>query len=208
MISNLAIERKIWEKDLLCVGVDEVGRGPMAGPFVMCGCVYDASIIIPKNVEVDDSKKLSPAKRQQADTWIRDNALSWTILSASVETIDKHGIQKVTERLFATILTSLFDKTNKRFGVAADQMKITVPDVEYVQDCQFIIKGDSTCFSIASASILAKQARDEYMKKLALTHPEYLWEKNMGYGTKDHVMEIKKYVKTKHHRKLWVRRYI
>ena len=171
-------------------GVDEAGRGPLAGP------VCAAAVILPENTiieGVNDSKKLSEKKREALFDVIKEQALSYSIAFASVEEIEKMNI------LNATMLA--MKRAVERLDVKADYAMIDgnrLPNLDI--DSEFIIKGDAKSMSIACASILAKVSRDRLLYKYAEEFPEYSFDKHKGYGTKVHVETLKKYGPCKYHR--------
>ena len=172
-------------------GVDEVGRGCLAGP------VFAAAVILNNNIntkDIKDSKKINFKKRILLSEYIKKNSI-YAIGSASVEEINKINI------LNASLLSM------KR---ALNKLKIK-PSLVYVDGifipknmkmkCKAFVKGDEKIISIAAASIIAKVARDLFMINLAKKFPNYNWNKNFGYGTYEHLHGLKKYGVTKHHRK-------
>lgn len=171
-------------------GVDEAGRGPLAGP------VCAAAVILPPETEIEgvnDSKKLSEKKREALFDIIKEQAVSYSIAFASVEEIEEINI------LNATMLA--MKRAVEGLSVKADYAMIDgnrLPDLSI--DSEFIIKGDAKSMSIACASILAKVSRDRLLYKYAEEFPEYHFEKHKGYGTKTHVEAIKKYGPCKYHR--------
>lgn len=190
-------ESQAKEKGYCCIcGVDEAGRGPLAGN------VYAAAIILPENCDIEginDSKKLSEKKREQLFEIICEKALSYSIGTANVQEIDSINI------LQATLLAM------KR---AVEGLKIT-PDYVFVDgntmphidiQGQTIIKGDAKCISIAAASILAKVSRDRYMKEMDKLYPEYQFAKHKGYGTALHIQLIKEYGPCEIHRKTFLKK--
>ncbi len=171
-------------------GVDEAGRGPLAGP------VCAAAVILPENTiieGVNDSKKLSEKKREALFDVIKEQALSYSIAFASVEEIEEMNI------LNATMLA--MKRAVEGLDVKADYAMIDgnrLPNLDI--DSEFIIKGDAKSMSIACASILAKVSRDRLLYKYAGEFPEYSFDKHKGYGTKVHVEALKKYGPCKYHR--------
>ena len=172
-------------------GVDEVGRGCLAGP------VFSAAVILNKNVNkknIVDSKKISFKKRILLANYIKINSI-YAIGTSSVKEIDKINI------LNASLLSM------KR---ALNKLKIK-PSLAYIDGlfvpknikikCKAIVRGDEKLKSIAAASIVAKVARDLFMIELAKKVPNYKWDKNFGYGTKEHLEKLQRYGITKHHRK-------
>ena len=177
-------------------GVDEAGRGPLAGP------VFAAAVILPENYTheiLNDSKKLSEKKRDLVyDDIIRD-AICWSVGIADEKEIDEINI------LNATFLAM------KR---AVDGLKIK-PDLAYIDGNQYpktgikeitIVKGDSKCMSVAAASIIAKVSRDRFMLEIAEKYPEYQFSKHKGYGTKLHYEMIEKYGVSPVHRRTFLKK--
>ena len=171
-------------------GVDEAGRGPLAGP------VCAAAVILPENTVIEgvnDSKKLSEKKREALFDVIKEQALSYSIAFASVEEIEEVNI------LNATMLA--MKRAVEGLDIKADYAMIDgnrLPDLSI--DSEFIVKGDAKSMSIACASILAKVSRDRLLYKYAEEYPEYLFDKHKGYGTKAHVEAIKNYGPCPYHR--------
>ncbi|MCI5910161.1 MAG: ribonuclease HII [Oscillospiraceae bacterium] len=171
------------EYGIFC-GTDEAGRGPLAGD------VYAAAVILnPDDVieEINDSKKLSEKKREKLFDIIKEKAVSWCIATASVEEIEEINILNAAMLAMKRAVSGLDVKPE---FVLVDGNKI--PDgLEIKADC--LVKGDALSASIGAASILAKVARDRYMKEIALKYPEYGFEKHKGYGTKQHREALLKY---------------
>ena len=187
----LEFEKMYSEKGYKAVcGVDEAGRGPLAGP------VCAAAVILPENTVIEgvnDSKKLSEKKREALFDVIKEQALSYSIAFASVEEIEEVNI------LNATMLA--MKRAVEGLDIKADYAMIDgnrLPDLSI--DSEFIVKGDAKSMSIACASILAKVSRDRLLYKYAEEYPEYLFDKHKGYGTKAHVEAIKKYGPCPYHR--------
>ena len=178
-------------------GIDEAGRGPLAGD------VYAAAVILSENVIVeglDDSKKLTEKKREALFDEIIEKADSYCIATASIEEIDELNI------LGATMLAMkrAFDGLSKTSNIALiDGNKAPKLSV----NAETVVKGDATSASIAAASILAKVARDRYMKDIALKYPQYQFEKHKGYGTKLHYQMLDEYGASDIHRKSFLVKY-
>jgi len=173
-------------------GVDEAGRGSLAGP------VTAAAVILGKNFKgknLDDSKKLSQSKRLELKKFIEKNALAYSVAFVSSYKIDKNNILNST---FEAMHKSIEGLNIQPDFVLVDG-NLFKPYKDFKYKC--IIKGDQKYQNIAAASILAKTYRDEYMSNLHLRFPEYNWIKNKGYGTKFHVDMITKFGRTKYHRK-------
>jgi ribonuclease HII len=172
-------------------GVDEAGRGPLAGP------VCAAAVILPENCVIDglnDSKKLTEKKREQLFDIITEKAVSYCIASASVEEIERYNI------LEATFLA--MNRAINGLSVKADYALIDgnrVPTAISVP-CETVIGGDAKSFSIAAASVLAKVSRDRYITALDEKYPQYNFKKHKGYGTKEHINALLEYGPCEIHR--------
>lgn len=177
-------------------GVDEAGRGPLAGD------VYAAAVIFDSGVTVDylnDSKKLSEKRREELFDIIKERAKAYCIASASVEEIDSLNI------LNAAMLA--MKRAVEGLGITPDIALIDgnkTPETACESRC--VIKGDATSASISAASVLAKVARDRYMKELAQKYPQYAFEKHKGYGTKLHYECLEKYGISEVHRKTFLKK--
>lgn len=194
-------------------GIDEVGRGALAGPIV-AGCViFDKKTIIPKEIKVDDSKKVSPKKREIATKWIKKNALGWGIGEVSVILINRTGIAKATRRAFRQAVS----RARQKLGYPIDYLLIDAFFVPYTPGLPSakkkrrqlpIINGDAKSLTIGAASIIAKVYRDKLMLRLSKRPKlrQYRWGKNKGYGTKEHQKVILRYGVTRYHRKQFVRK--
>ena len=191
-ISMLLMELvKLFSEDFIEAGCDEVGRGCLSGPVVAAAVILDKSFN--QNL-VNDSKKLTFRKRMNLDAYIRENVLDFAIAELPPSHIDEHNI-----------LNASFHAMH----AALDQLKIR-PELLLIDGNRFhsyqsiphecIIKGDAKILSIACASILAKNYRDKLMIELHEEFPEYGWNKNMGYATKQHRDALIKYGPTIHHR--------
>ena len=173
-------------------GVDEAGRGSLAGP------VTAAAVILGKNFKsknLDDSKKLSQNKRLELKKLIEKNALAYSVAFVSPYEIDKNNILNSTFNAMHKSIEGL--NIEPDFILVDGNLFKPYRDLKY----KCIIKGDQKYKNIAAASILAKTYRDEYMSNLHIKFPEYNWIKNKGYGTKFHIDMITKFGRTKYHRK-------
>ncbi|MBQ2069726.1 MAG: ribonuclease HII [Bacilli bacterium] len=163
-------------------GVDEAGRGPLAGP------VCAAAVIFPrgyKNDLINDSKQLTEKKREKLYDEIIANALSYGIAFASADEIDQYNIYEATKRAMRAAIAQL----NVPYqAILTDAMPLSGYDVPVYP----LIKGDARCMNIAGASILAKVTRDRYMKELEKTYPAFSFSVHKGYGTKAHMEELEK----------------
>jgi len=202
-LPNFSFEKKFWKKGYKFVaGVDEVGRGALAGP-VVAGCVVFQKGSLKPPVRINDSKKLSSKRREEADIWIRENCLAWGIGEASVSQINRFGIKKASEIAFRRSIAAT--------KIKIDYLLIDAFFVPYVKGLRKknqtpIINGDAKSISIAAASIIAKVYRDKLMA--ALKDGKYGWKENKGYGTKIHQLALRKYGVSRHHRKLFIRKFV
>ena len=194
---NFDIEKKIGGT---VIGIDEVGRGPLAGPVVSCACIFfDYSIEQSQLSLFDDSKKLTIKKRCEAFHTVyqlkKENKLQFSLGYANVVEIDKFNILEATKISMKRAVQKLqCDNANL---IIDGKIDLQLPQYR----SNGIINGDQKSYSIAAASIIAKIHRDRYMRYLSLQHPLYDWEKNVGYGTKKHIEKIRKNGITDHHRK-------
>ena len=183
-------------KSLIC-GVDEAGRGPLAG------AVFAAAVILPHGVEIeglDDSKKLSEKKREALFDVICEKALAFGIASSSEKEIDEINI------LNASLLA--MKRAVRKLSVSPDMVLVDGNKVfETETDIESVVKGDGLSASIAAASILAKVSRDRYMSELAEKYPEYCFEKHKGYPTKLHYECVEKYGLSDIHRRSFFKKY-
>lgn len=178
----------------IIAGVDEAGRGPLAGPVVVAAVILNEDTFIEG---IDDSKKLTEKKRKKAYDEIKEKALAYSIIEISEKDIDRLNILEATKLGVKKAVESLDIKPEI---VLTDALRDLDISFNYVP----IIKGDAKSYSIAAASILAKVYRDERMKELAEKYPEYSFEKHKGYGTKMHYEALKKYGMSEIHRKTFV----
>ena len=191
------LENEIYAEgfSLIC-GVDEAGRGPLAGP------VYAAAVILPRDAVIEglnDSKKLTEKRREALFDVITERALTYGIASASVEEIEKLNILNATflamnraiDKLDPIPELALIDG-NRSTGIAMPS--------------RCVVKGDSRCADIAAASILAKVSRDRYMLTLAEKYPQYHFEQHKGYGTKLHYEALREYGPSPEHRPSFLRK--
>ena len=183
---------KKWSENYIEAGCDEVGRGCLCGPVVAAAVILDESF--EQNL-VNDSKKLTLKTRFELDDYIKNNVKDFAVAELSPEFIDKHNILNASIHAMHLALDKL---TIRPELILVDGNKFH--PYNFIPH-QCIIKGDSKILSIAAASILAKNYRDQLMIKLHEEFPEYGWNKNMGYATKSHREALKKYGPTKYHRK-------
>jgi ribonuclease HII len=184
-------ERELRVAGKLIAGVDEVGRGPLAGPVVAC------ALVMPPHVRalpgVADSKVLSVAERERLAPLIRARAYAFALGAASVREIERDNVLQATIRAMRRAL--------ERLPFRPDVILVDgrpLPALGWNHEA--IIDGDAKCYCIAAASIVAKVARDHLMSTLAARHPGYGWERNAGYGTLEHMAALKRLGPTPHHR--------
>lgn len=184
---NFSIEESYEGK--IIAGIDEAGRGPLAGPVVAAAVIVDRSHHI---AGINDSKKLSAKKRQELYNEIVAH-YQWAVCIISNDEIDEINILEATKKACLGAVSNL--KTAPDVVIVDGNMKFL--DKRFVS----YVKGDQLSISIAAASIVAKVTRDAIMTDLSRDFPEYLWHKNAGYGTIQHRMAIAKYGLTDYHRK-------
>ncbi|QLG69276.1 MAG: Ribonuclease HII [Candidatus Woesebacteria bacterium] len=231
-LPNFYYEKKILKKGYKVIaGLDEAGRGALAGPLVCAAVVFKGNFseIIKQaskdQVKINDSKKLTENKRKEAYSWIRKNAFSFGVGVSSVSEINRYGIAKATFSGFRRAIREV----EKRAGRRVNFILIDAFYVPYIEGIRMpkktirkanrrtkkvkiegrqlaIIHGDEKSFSIAAASIIAKVYRDKIMKKISrlAAYKKYNWEKNKGYGTSDHLLALKKFGLTKEHRSSFI----
>lgn len=197
----LAFEREcIKNGKNIIAGMDEAGRGPLAGP-VVCACVImpvdDNSIID----GVNDSKQLSAKKREELYDKIIKTAICYSIQQVDNNVIDKINILQATKLGMQNCVNEL--KVKPQF-VLVDFVKNLKIDVENLP----IVKGDAKSYSIACASILAKVYRDRLMEQLDAKYPQYNFKKHKGYGTKEHIENLKQYGKCEIHRNTFIKNFV
>ncbi len=172
-------------------GIDEAGRGPLAGPVVA------AAVILPEDFELPgltDSKQLTARKREALyEKLLADASVLKSVASASVEEIDRMNILRATHLAMARAAQGLCPVPDYCLIDG-----LPVPDFPF--PCRSLVKGDAHCLSIAAASVLAKVTRDRLMLRLHAQFPWYGWDHNAGYGTKEHLLAIEKHGITPHHR--------
>lgn len=192
LIDLYEFENKLTELgfEYIC-GVDEAGRGPLAGPVVA------AAVILKKGAKlegVNDSKKLTKKKRQALIPLIKDQALAIGVCFVSSEEIDKINILRASRKAMVTAIEQLKIKPDYILSDAMDLQEIDIP-------FESIIHGDARSISIAAASIIAKETRDDYMLMLDKHYPEYGFKKHFGYPTKAHIVAINNFGISPYHRK-------
>lgn len=188
------------------IGTDEAGRGPAAGG-VFSACVYypQMPLFLKKKLEkLNDSKKLSKAAREELFTVIKENSIN-SVVCVEVEEIEKINILNSSLKAMKLACENVIKEADLADFITLVDGNRLIKNYEYPQ--QFIVKGDGKSAAIASASILAKVTRDNYMEKLAQEYPQYGWEHNAGYLTKEHLDAIDRYGLCKYHRPSFLRKH-
>lgn len=192
-----AFEESIYSRGIsVFAGVDEAGRGPLAGD------VYAAAVILRPGTKIpglNDSKKLSEKKREALFDVIKEQALSWSVGTASVAEIEETDILSANFLAMRRAVSGLSE--NPELILVDGNLKIRGLE----EKCEAVVKGDSSSLSIAAASVLAKVSRDRYMKEMAKKYPEYEFEKHKGYGTARHIELIKMYGPSEIHRRSFLK---
>ena len=209
MLAERLEQMKKYERELasegvsFVAGVDEVGRGPLAGPVVT------AAVILPADFDVlgvDDSKKLSDRKRREMDVLIREKALAYGFGMRDNETIDRINILNATKEAMRDAIDEAASMLLLKHGQKLQHVLIDavrLDDLEYPETP--IVKGDQRSVSIAAASIIAKVKRDDMMIAYASRYPGYAFEKNKGYGTRAHYEGIRENGITPIHRRSFLK---
>ncbi len=187
------LDRELWQSSTLFCGVDEVGRGALAGPVVA------AAVILPPNIRLrwaDDSKKVTKLRRQKLESDIKKRSLAWAISSADHHYIEDHNVARA---VFHAMRTAIGELSVRPTLVLVDGFKIPGIDLP----CRGIINGDSKSLSIACASIIAKVFRDRLMTEMAGQYPGYGFERHVGYGTAEHLRALKQLGPSPIHRRTY-----
>jgi ribonuclease HII len=167
----------------ILAGTDEAGRGPLAGPVVAAAVIFDSKTY---KGGVYDSKQLTEKQRNKMYSWIIKNSLSYAVCAVSHGEIDRINILQASLRAMQTAV--------KRLAIQPDIILVDGNKIfNYQVPCIPVIHGDEKSFSIAAASIIAKVTRDSIMKRLCQKFPQYLWSKNKGYATPEHISAIKEF---------------
>ena len=189
-------EKDAWERGLLLCGIDEAGRGPLAGPVCAAAVILDPAVHIEG---INDSKKLSEKKRELLYSEITQKALYWSAAFAGEKEIDELNILKAT-----------FLAMKRAYeGLGAVPGEVIVDgnrDPGLGRDVMCLVKGDAKCASVAAASIIAKVTRDRYMKNLALQYPGYGFEVHKGYPTKAHIETLRALGPSEVHRRSFLKK--
>ncbi len=189
------MERKFWEKELFPAGMDEVGRGPLAGPVVAACVILPPAPLIEY---VNDSKKVSERRREMLAPIIRETALAVGIGWADEQEIDQRNILEATKTAFARAYEAM---NSPCAHVLVDAVSgLAIPAEQHA-----LIHGDALSYLIAAASIVAKVERDGYMRRMDEAYPHYGFAKNKGYGTAEHIAAIRRYGPCPLHRRSFLK---
>lgn len=195
----IEIERDLHKQGYQWIaGVDEAGRGPLAGPVFAAAVIMDMDKYIP---DIKDSKKLSEKKREELYDYITNNAVAYSVCCVSEQEIDKINILNATHRCMNAAVNQL--------SVTPDYVLIdgnSIKGMSYPHQC--VVKGDANCYCIAAASILAKVSRDRFITEYDKVYPQYHFAKHKGYGTKEHIAAILEYGLCPVHRRSFTKKFI
>jgi ribonuclease HII len=208
---TLVRERAVWAEEHLLVGVDEAGRGPLAGPVVAAAVVFPIGCSAVRGLR--DSKILPPSVRTRLAELVRRRVLAFGVGAASAHEIDRYNIRVASAIAMRRAIAHLIrGSTLARYPLAQQRRDccdgghpyhividgLPLPEIGYAHDA--LIDGDALCQSISAAAILAKTVRDKLMKRLAERYPGYGWHTNVGYGTEEHQAALRIHGPTRHHR--------
>jgi len=203
---DLKLEKSLWRKGYdAVIGIDEVGRGSLAGPMYLCAAILkkEQENVLRKIKGVNDSKQLSKKKRELIFGQAIALRIPYIVYKATPKEIDTNNIYRAAIRGCDTLIKKYRVQESNSFFVVCDG-GLFVPRLERDRQETFI-KGDSRVFAIALASVIAKCLRDTLMVRLAKKYPNYGWEQNKGYGTRRHIEEIRRFGKTSLHRLTFLR---
>jgi ribonuclease HII len=202
---TLARERQAWSANALLVGVDEVGRGPLAGPVVAAAVAFPAGARrIPG---VRDSKTLSARQRAALVPRIREAAITLAVAAASVREIDRFNIRRATALAMRRAVNRAMHAPEfqaRALAGGAVEYRVLLDGMP-MPECGFtheaLVDGDHLCYTVAAAGIVAKEVRDTLMRRLAVRYPAFAWDSNAGYATGEHCRAIAAWGLTPHHRR-------
>lgn len=206
--ATFEFELPYWKQNAYVIGVDEVGRGCLAGPaYVGTVCFHPEKAGEIATQGIHDSKKLTKKKRELLSPYIQNIAYCFAITHSPVATINRYGIVRAIEDAAVAGVEQLISTLPPQAPIYVFTDTLRFKKLDSLRSIQQIPipKGDSRSISIAGASILAKVARDAHMAQLALTYPHYGWETNVGYATTDHQQAILTHDTCQEHRTLFVR---
>ena len=222
----LKYEIELWKKGYIVIGVDEVGRGAFAGPLFVGGVIFPPTTNYERITKllsygINDSKKLKSRKRKMLSEIIQKESLAFHISKIDVPQINRVGIGKATFLAMRDVVKSLREtlrlvytersrsaQDEPRIFVIVDGFKIKHLKSVGLENQREIIHGDEVSLTIAAASIIAKVARDNHMRRLSAKFPAYGWGRNKGYGTAEHQKALLRFGKTKLHRLDFIERFV
>ena len=190
--ATLERESALWEAGCrYVVGLDEVGRGPLAGPVIAGATVFERGGACIEGLR--DSKQMTAKERERVAAEIREVALFWSLAAASVREIDRINIRRATALAMRRAIA--------RLGVIPDYILVDGLELpELGRSHEALVKGDSSCQSIAAAAVLAKVVRDRLMNRLSVKYPDFGWSSNKGYATAQHLAALDTAGPSPHHR--------
>ncbi|MEP7226020.1 MAG: ribonuclease HII [Gemmatimonadales bacterium] len=193
---TLVRERAVWAEEHLLVGVDEAGRGPLAGPVVAAAVVFPTGCSCVRGLR--DSKVLPASKRAKLAERIRGRVIAFGVGAASAHEIDRFNIRVATALAMRRAIAMLIGRytLGQPYRILIDGLPL--PEIGYPHEA--LVDGDARCQSISAAAILAKTVRDLLMHRLAARYPGYGWHTNVGYGTEEHQEGLQALGPTRHHR--------
>ncbi len=200
-------ERPFWQRGIAVAGMDEVGRGPLAGPVTAACVMLPPDCLI---AGVNDSKKLSKKKLLMLHDRIIEAALCWGVAFVDEKTIDEINILQATKLAFKRAYESMASsKAYAECGFACGAAFVdAVKELDIPIRQIPLVHGDAICYSIAAASIVAKVERDSYMMEMAEKYPNYGFEKNVGYGTKQHIDALRLFGPCELHRRSFIKNFV
>jgi len=195
--TNLLFEERLWQAGIVHIcGIDEVGRGPLAGPVLACAVIFKRDYF---NSQVTDSKLVSAKKRQMLEKILISEALDWKVGLATTQEIDFLNIRQATFLAMRRAINALKIKPDYAL-IDGENFHVGICPSSGIK------KGDQKSFTIAAASIIAKQTRDRLMIELSQSYPVYKFEKNKGYGTQEHIDAIKTQGVSPYHRDTFLKK--
>lgn len=210
-LADFSYEEPLWSQGHMIIGIDEVGRGCLAGPVYVAGvCFSPSDAIEMATYGIHDSKKVSAKNREKLSPIILKKAHCYAIADMSSADIDAIGIVPAIEQAAYNVVQQIVNSLDTATKVTVFTDTFALPSLSTlpIHSQQPIPQGDGKSISIAAASIIAKVARDSYMDTLSASFPHYGWQRNKGYGTKDHCNALHQFSYCSHHRKTFIRKYL